>query len=100
MEKIKKPRKKATRKKLDEVLEDFCLFMNSWNKTMLEMKKCMDEHEKILSRIARTNENAEETLCNVLLAIRQNEYLQAWYPAQHGFSEMKVTGKHPAKEVS
>jgi hypothetical protein len=34
---------------------------------------------------------------NVLLAIRQNEYLQAWYPAQQGYPEMKVVGSHPYK---
>lgn len=39
----------------------------------------------------------EETMRNVLLAIRQNEYLQAWYPAQQGSPEMKVVGSHPVQ---
>lgn len=55
------------------------------------------KYEKTLKAIKETNENVDETLCNVLLAIRQNEYLQSWHPAQHGYPEIKVTGKHPAK---
>ncbi len=51
-------------------------------------------HEAVLERILQVNQNAEETLCNVLLAIRQNEYLQAWYPAQQGQPEQKVVGKY------
>jgi lysyl-tRNA synthetase class I len=53
--------------------------------------------EERLKSVISTNENVEDTLMNVLAAIRQNEYLQAWYPAQCGFPEMKVTGSHPAK---
>lgn len=55
------------------------------------------KHEKYLKSLKASNENVEETLANVLMAIKQNEYLQAWYPAQHGYPDMKVTGKHPAK---
>ena len=55
------------------------------------------KYEKSLKALKDTNENVEETLGNVLLAIRQNEYLKAWHPAQHEYPEMKVTGKHPAK---
>lgn len=53
-------------------------------------------HEKFLDGIKHTNENVEEILGNVLLAIRQNEYLQAWYPPQQEHPEMKVVGIHPA----
>ena len=42
-----------------------------------------------------TMENVEDTLLNVLVAIRQNEYLQAWYPPQKGHPAMKVIGTHP-----
>lgn len=52
---------------------------------------------KEMENVRIINQNVEATLCNVLLAIRQNEYLQAWYPAQQGYPEMKVTGKHPIK---
>ena len=55
------------------------------------------KHEKYLKSLKHSNENVEETLANVLLAIKQNEYLQAWYPAQHDYPDLKVTGKHPAK---
>jgi hypothetical protein len=55
------------------------------------------KHEKYLNELKKSNQNVDETLCNVLLAIRQNEFLQAWYPAQHGYPDLKVTGKHPAK---
>lgn len=37
------------------------------------LKKALQESNDIL-------QNVDSTLCNVLLAIRQNEYLQAWYP--------------------
>ena len=49
-----------------------------------------------LDKITDINQVIEETLTNVLLAIRQNEYLQAWYPEQHGYPEMKVVGTHPS----
>ena|ERR1700722_738102 len=55
------------------------------------------KHEKYLNELKKSNQNVDETLCNVLLAIRQKEFLQAWYPAQQGYPDMKVTGKHPAK---
>ncbi len=55
------------------------------------------KHEKFLKELNKSNQNLEEALANVLLAIKQNEYLQAWYPAQHGYPDLKVTGKHPAK---
>lgn len=57
----------------------------------------LKNNEKFLQDVKHTNENVEETLCNVLVAIRQNEYLQAWHPPQNGFPEMKVIGKHPCK---
>lgn len=55
------------------------------------------KNQKHLKTLTESNANVEETLANVLLAIKQNEYLQAWYPAQHGYPDLKVTGKHPAK---
>jgi hypothetical protein len=64
---------------------------------LLDIKKSFKEHLSVMKETLKVNECAEETLGNVLLAIRQNEYLQAWYPEQHGFTSMKVSGKHPAK---
>ena len=61
----------------------------------------LDEHEKFLKEITEINRNVEQTLCHVLLAIRQNEYLQAWYRPKENkdtsrtFSNSSiVTGKH------
>src|SRR5271154_3893139 len=63
----------------------------------LIMKKKFDEQENVIKRLTQICSNAEETLTNVLVAIRQNEYLQAWHPAQSGYPEMRVVGKHPAE---
>ena len=62
-------------------------------KVVLETVK---QHQKSLDAMKKACDTTDETLCNVLLAIRQNEYLQAWYPATKGYQEMKVTGVHPA----
>jgi hypothetical protein len=60
--------------------------------------KKFKEHSEIISKSVLVSETTEETLLNVLTAIRQNEYLQAWYPAQQGYPEMKVVGAHPSKQ--
>jgi ElaB/YqjD/DUF883 family membrane-anchored ribosome-binding protein len=51
----------------------------------------------VLDVTRKVTSSCDDTLLNVLLAIRQNEYLQAYYPAQHGYPDMKITGSHPAK---
>jgi hypothetical protein len=63
---------------------------------ILESNKSL---QKSMDGMKRSHESLDETVCNVLLAIRQNEYLQAWYPASKGHSEMKVIGQHPANIV-
>ena len=85
----KKKVNKDFRDNFKEIEKSLVGFMN-------QIQKKIDNHEKFLEDIKKTNEIVEESLCNVLLAIRQNEYLQAWYPAQMGFPEMKVAGRHPA----
>jgi len=65
--------------------------------TVVDNHLLIKEYHMFLDQLSHSNHNLEETLLNVLLAIRQNEYLQAWYPAQNGCKEMKVTGQHPAK---
>lgn len=68
------------------------------NESLLSVvTKRFNEQNDMLSDTCYVTECAEDTLMNVLLAIRQNDYLQAWYPAQHGEAEMKVVGTHPAK---
>jgi len=81
-----------------------CLLENQSNhivqfnrKTFQFFEKKIEKMIQNLNRITEVNEIAEETLSNVLLAIRQNEYLQAWYPEQHGYPAMKVKGQHPMK---
>lgn len=66
------------------------------DKELLKMHKQLLKYNEIIDAVAKTNACVDESLCNVLLAIRQNEYLQAYYPAQAGYPEMKVTGMHPA----
>lgn len=58
----------------------------------------IDQYDKNIKKSQQIIETAEQTLCNVLLAIRQNEYLHAWYPAQGGEPEQKVVGRHPLQE--
>lgn len=59
--------------------------------------KMIDEMNQSLARSVEISQSCEENLLNVLLAIKQNEYLQAYYPAQRGYPEMKVVGVHPSK---
>lgn len=59
------------------------------------LTKKVNHYTAEAKKLRQINEDIEETLTNVLLAIRQNEYLQAWYPSQGGYPEMKVTGNHP-----
>jgi len=83
-----------TQTRLDIMSEDFENFTKrTQDKFDTALKKTNEHLEKIL----KSNENAEEYIANMLTAIRQNEYLQAWYPAQKGYPEMNVTGKHPSQ---
>jgi len=63
-----------------------------------KLQKALAGQEKALEKMIDQNQITEETLCNVLLAIRQNEYLQAWYPDTCGFPEQKVVGQHPVQK--
>lgn len=68
----------------DALLRNSKAFMQ---KTLLKISK---QHERI-DRIMTINSNIEETLCHVLLAIRQNEYLQANVPSSENM-DRKVIG--------
>jgi hypothetical protein len=81
-------------------IKDCALNIKNHEKYLKECVSDIQKHEKYLSDLKETNRNVEETLINVLLAIRQTEILQAWYPAQKGFPEMKVIGSHPIKVKS
>lgn len=78
----------------DAFLKRMEVYLGKIQKNQEETSTFQNAH---LSKIAEISICSEETLLNVLLAIRQNEYLQAWYPEQKGYSEMKVAGLHPQK---
>ncbi len=98
---------------LEEVREQLKKYLDKCNREIREMSNYLKDwakeahgrlknidaklssYEKNLEKLTEINETVEETLANVLLAIRQNEYLQAWYPEQQGHPEMKVVGRHP-----
>lgn len=69
-------------------------FLCKVGETIKAVEESLREYVGVLESVKKTNETVEETLLNVLLAIRQNEYLQAWYPAQNGRPEQKVVGKY------
>lgn len=80
-----------------EVLEKIRRTDDQAFKTVKEIDKLLSFYDEKMEKVIRTNENVEDTLLNVLLAIRQKEFLHAWYPAQGDHLEMKVIGAHPGK---
>lgn len=97
--------------------EEFQKFLNESKREIQQMSESQDKflkearevfkdfmhklvsHDKRLKKLTEINSYVEDTLGNVLLAIRQNEYLQAWYPEQKGHPEMNVVGRHPTQEI-
>jgi len=71
--------------------------INSWDKRLTKITTANECVERAIRKMTELNIDIEETLSNVLLAVRQNEYLQAWYPEQQGHPEMKVIGRHPCQ---
>jgi hypothetical protein len=69
-----------TKKQLKRLAREAGVFIRRVKKEMAEMRKEMQQHKDFLNKILEVNKCIDETLCKVLLAIRQNEYLQAWYP--------------------
>lgn len=55
------------------------------------LEECLDT----LKDICKLNEEIEATMCNIMLAIKQNSFLQAWYPEQQGIKEGHFAGPHP-----
>lgn len=90
--------RKAVQRSERVILQKARAILASMNKKeeriLVKINERLKEHEEILERSLKVVENVDETLCNVLLAIRQNEYLQAYYPAQNGAKEQKVVGKY------
>ncbi len=54
------------------------------------------QQNEMMDALKTVTTSAEETLLNVLTAIRQTEFLQAWCPAQDGYKEMMIVGRHPS----
>ena len=100
-----KDKRTPEQKRLDKLESRYEKVLNSFNKLVYDhdrlnkltmtLGKLIEKHDKALGEQNNLLENVEGTLTNVLLAIRQNEYLQSWYPEQQGHKEMKVTGHHP-----
>jgi lipoate synthase len=63
-------------------------------KILERIKVVLFNHGETLEECLKVMNNVDETLCNVLLAIRQNEFLQAYYPAQNGQPSQMVTGRY------
>lgn len=61
------------------------------NKDEKTLQNCFET----LQNICRVNEEIEATICNVMIAIKQNSFLQAWYPEQQGINEGLFSGPHP-----
>lgn len=83
--------------RIEETVKN-CLKKN--NELATKILKDVSGYSALMLRMEKALEATEETLMNVLVAIRQQEHLQAWYPAQKGYPEMKVVGRHPSKYIS
>ena len=74
-------------RKVNAMQERFCKVLNKSMEFMDTFTKNSHRQLEILEQVVKINSQAEETLCNVLLAIRQHEY----YQAVHGVDQ-KVIG--------
>jgi len=67
-------------RQINRIANEMAVFTKQACSMGRELVKKVDDYEKNLKKITKVNECVDETLCKVLLAIKQNEYLQAWYP--------------------
>lgn len=92
---------KASSKETNREVREMSQYLKDWIKIADNKLKNIDSklavYEKKMVELTKLNDSIDETLGNVLLAIRQNEYLHAWYPEQQGHAEMKVVGRHPCQ---
>lgn len=65
-------------------------FLKSVDKNLTELNEEIQENRKLMLEVKKTNEHVEESAFNILLAIRQKEYLQAWY-AESGKNPFPIT---------
>src|SRR5277367_5636539 len=87
----------SMRRDLSHLQKEISKLATENHEMIIQIKKDLIEHSKLLKEVAQSCETSEETLGSVLVAIRQNEFLQTYYPAQHGFPAKKYCGIHPAK---
>ena len=87
--KERKEFKKIHAKILREVKHMTSIIENKEKKFFSNFLHLLKHHENILHDILVVNENIDETACNILLAIRQNEYLQAYYPEDESLKRFK-----------
>ena len=90
-----KRQNKSLQVKINFLTGEMYKLTREYAKTKAMVLERLSKQNSYLNTLEKSNANVEETLINVLLAIRQNEYLQAWYPAQKGYDEMNVSGRHP-----
>jgi DNA repair exonuclease SbcCD ATPase subunit len=55
-------------------------FIKSVDKNLAEVRKDVKENRELMREVKKNSEHVANGAYNILLAIRQNEYLQAWYP--------------------
>lgn len=85
-----------------QVISEECeMLTRKVDRELAKIASIMKTQEKILQSIEKKNnrflemsESVDVTLSNVLLAIKQNQFLQAWYPQQNGKHEKYVVGKY------
>ena len=78
------------RGEVERCAKESCKLIREIHTILASYSDFFKEHQRLIS-------NADETLGSVLLAIRQNEYLQAYYPEQNGFKAGKFIGQHTSK---
>lgn len=86
---------KEMHKTVSKLVSDVEEITKENQESILLIKKEISSYETKIREMAEIMTNVDETLGNVFLAIRQNEYLQAYYPEQLGYPTMKVAGTHP-----
>ncbi len=98
MHKVKKVRIRKNIKK-KEYPKEFLDLLEIQKNLYINCKEIVDVLSFNIKKTTEILERTEDTVCNVLLAIRQNQFLQAWYPAQPNSSEMYVSGSHPESYI-
>lgn len=84
-------------KSSEEMEERLKKLIDNVDTAFAQILKTFRAHEDILHGILIKMENIDEMMSCILIAVRQNEYLQTYYPAQNGMPAGKYVGIHPSK---